>query len=188
MQNNFYKVKFFLIKFIFIFFISNSYSQEINWISFDEAFKAQKENPKNIILDVYTNWCGPCKLMEKNTFKNKVIAQFINQHYYAVKFNAEGNETISFMGRKFENECYDKSRSQSRNSTHMFARFLGVNAYPTTVFFDDKMNLITPIRGYLVPQQLEIYLELFKNDQYKSVKSQEEFDDFIKNFKSKLKV
>ena len=70
----------------------------------------------------------------------------------------------------------------------MFARFLGVNAYPTTVFFDDKMNLITPIRGYLVPQQLEIYLELFKNDQYKSVKSQKEFDDFIKNFKSKLKV
>ena len=50
------------------------------------------------------------------------------------------------------------------------------------------MNLITPIRGYLVPQQLEIYLELFKNDQYKSVKSQKEFDDFIKNFKSKLKV
>ena len=125
--------------------------------------------------------------MEKNTFKNKVIAQFINQHYYAVKFNAEGNETISFKGRKFENEGYDKSRSQSRNSTHMFARFLGVNAYPTTVFFDDKMNLITPIRGYLVPQQLEIYLELFKNDQYKSVKSQKEFDDFIKNFKSKLK-
>lgn len=188
MQNNFYKVKFFLINFIFIFFISNSYSQEINWISLDEAFKAQKENPKNIILDVYTNWCGPCKLMEKNTFKNKVIAQFINQHYYAVKFNAEGNETISFKGRKFENEGYDKSRSQSRNSTHMFARFLGVNAYPTTVFFDDKMNLITPIRGYLVPQQLEIYLELFKNNQYKSVNSQREFDDFIKNFKSKLKV
>ena len=59
---------------------------------------------------------------------------------------------------------------------------------PRLFFFDDKMNLITPIRGYLVPQQLEIYLELFKNDQYKSVKSQKEFDDFIKNFKSKLKV
>ena len=49
------------------------------------------------------------------------------------------------------------------------------------------MNLITPIKGYLVPQQLEIYLELFKNDQYKLVKSQEDFNEFIKNFKSKLK-
>jgi thioredoxin-related protein len=54
-------------------------------------------------------------------------------------------------------------------------------------FFDSKMNLITPIKGYLVPQQLEIYLELFKNDQYKLVKSQEDFNEFIKNFKSKLK-
>ena len=36
--------------------------------------------------------------------------------------------------------------------------------------------------------KLESCLELFKNDQYKSVKSQSEFDDFIKNFKSKLKV
>jgi hypothetical protein len=50
------------------------------------------------------------------------------------------------------------------------------------------MNLITPIRGYLVPKQLEIYLELFKNDHYKSVKSQEDFDKFLQSFKSKIKV
>ena len=49
------------------------------------------------------------------------------------------------------------------------------------------MNLITPVKGYLVPQQLEIYLELFKKDGYKLIKSQEDFDKFIKNFKSKLR-
>ena len=169
----------------FLSFFVNS-SQEINWISFEKAIEAQKTLPKNIIMDVYTNWCGPCKLMEKNTFQNKIIAEFINKHYYAVKFNGEGNDVINFMGRKFENIRYDKSRSQSRNSSHQFTQFLGINAYPTTLFFDEKMNLITPIRGYLIPKQLEIYLELFKKDQYKSIKSQEDFDRFIKSFKSNL--
>ncbi len=169
----------------FLSFFVNS-SQEINWISFEKAIEAQKTLPKNIIMDVYTNWCGPCKLMEKNTFQNKFIADFINKNYYAVKFNGEGNDVINFMGRKFENIRYDESKSQSRNSSHQFTQFLGINAYPTTIFFDDKMNLITPIRGYLIPKQLEIYLELFKKDQYKLIKSQEDFDRFIKSFKSSL--
>ncbi len=171
-----------------IFFLSFfiNFSQEINWLSFEKAIEAQKTLPKNIIMDVYTNWCGPCKLMEKNTFQNKFIADFINKHYYAVKFNGEGNEVINFMGRKFENIRYDKSKSQSRNSSHQLTQFLGINAYPTTLFFDEKMNLITPVRGYLIPKQLEIYLELFKKDQYKSIKSQEDFDRFIKSFKSRL--
>jgi thioredoxin-related protein len=180
-----------LVKFFIIFLalsFNYNHSQEINWISLDEAQELQKTNPKNIILDAYTNWCGPCKLMDKNTFQNKFIVQFINDHYYAVKFNAEGNEIINFKGRRFENVGYDKNKSQTRNSSHQFTQFLGVNAYPTTLFFDDKMNLITPIRGYLVPKQLEIYLELFKNDHYKSVKSQEDFDKFLQSFKSKIKV
>ena len=173
-----------LLIFLLSFFINSS--QEINWISFEKAIEAQKTLPKNIIMDVYTNWCGPCKLMEKNTFQNKFIADFINKNYYAVKFNGEGNDVINFMGRKFENIRYDESKSQSRNSSHQFTQFLGINAYPTTIFFDDKMNLITPIRGYLIPKQLEIYLELFKKDQYKLIKSQEDFDRFIKSFKSSL--
>ena len=171
-----------------IFFLSFfvNFSQEINWLGFEKAIELQKTLPKNIIMDVYTNWCGPCKLMEKNTFQNKFIADFINKNYYAVKFNGEGNDVINFMGKKFENIRYDESRSQSRNSSHQFTQFLGINAYPSTLFFDDKMNLITPIRGYLIPKQLEIYLELFKKDQYKLIKSQEDFDRFIKSFKSGL--
>ena len=174
------------LRIAFIFFFLFNYSQSINWMSLEKAIESQKNNPKNILVDVYTNWCGPCKLMDKNTFQNKEIARFINNNYYAVKFNGEGNEIVNFMGRQFKNKGYDKSKSQRRNSSHQFTQFLGVNAYPTTLFFDKKMNLITPIRGYLRPKQIEIYLELFKDDSYKNVKTQKDFDTFIKNFKSKL--
>ena len=65
-------------------------AQNIEWLTFEAALEAQKENPKKILMDVYTDWCGPCKLMDKKTFQNKDVAAYISEHYYAVRFNAEG--------------------------------------------------------------------------------------------------
>jgi len=162
-------------------------SQEINWISIEDVVEAQKTLPKNIIIDVYTNWCGPCKLMDKNTFGNKEIIDIINNNFYAVKFNAEGNDTVSFLGKVFSNPNYDSSKAQKRNSSHQLTRYLGVSAYPSILFFDSSMNYITPVSGYMNPKQIEIYLSLFKDDTYKKIKSQKDFDAFVKNFKSKIK-
>ena len=156
-------------------------------MSLDEVREAQKTNPKNVLIDVYTNWCGPCKLMDRNTFSNTDIIRIINENYYAVKFNAEGNDTVTFMDKVFTNPNFDSTKTQRRNSSHQFTQFLGVNAYPSTLFFDSEMNYLTPVRGYLNPKQIEIYLLLFKDDTYKDVKSQSDFDNFIKNFKSQVR-
>lgn len=175
---------------IFLFFILiqfQLYSQEINWMSLDEVREAQKTNPKNVLIDVYTNWCGPCKLMDKNTFSNTDIIRIINENYYAVKFNAEGNDTVTFMDKVFTNPNFDSTKTQKRNSSHQLTQFLGINAYPSTLFFDSEMNYLTPVKGYLNPKQIEIYLLLFKDDTYKNVKSQSDFDNFVKNFKSQVK-
>jgi thioredoxin-related protein len=125
--------------------------------------------------------------MDKNTFGNPDIIRIINENYYAVKFNAEGNEKVKFMNKVFTNPNFDSTKTQRRNSSHQFTRFLGINAYPSTLFFDSDMNYLTPVRGYLNPKQIEIYLLLFKDDSYKDVKSQSDFDNFIKNFKSQVR-
>ena len=171
----------FLLAFVF------NYSQAINWISFEKAIEYQKSNPKNIIMDVYTNWCGPCKLMDKNTFQNKAIAQYINEHYYAVKFNAEGDEMINFNGQEFSNPNYNPALANRRNSAHELSRFFKIQAYPTIVFLDEKANLIFPLTGYKTPSQIELYLKMFKKDDHKILDTQEKFNEYFRAFKSEFK-
>lgn len=162
--------------------------EKIKWVTLNEALELQKETPKKIIMDVYTNWCGPCKLLDKNTFQNPDVTAFINENYYAVKFNGEGNETINYLGATYKNPNYNEKLKNKRNSAHGFANFMGVNAYPTIVFIGENGNLIMPLRGYQTPNQLELYLKLFKGDDYKDITTKEKFDEYNKAFKPEFKV
>ncbi len=168
--------------------IVQTQAQEINWMSMDEALALQQKEPKKIIMDAYTVWCGPCKMMEKNTFHNKDVIAYINKHFYAVKFNAEGRETIHYKGKTFTNPKYNPQRRNTRNYQHDFAKYLRVRAYPTILFFDKKADLITPVVGYLKPQQLELYLKFIAKNKYKKIKSAEDWQKYQQNFKPTFQV
>ena len=64
---------------------------------------------------------------------------------------------------------------------------VGVSAYPTVLFLDEDSNFITGIPGYQTPSQLEVFLKLFGNNDYKTVKTQEEFQKYQSNFKHTFK-
>jgi thioredoxin-related protein len=138
-------------------------------------------------MDVYTNWCGPCKMLDKKTFHNSDVVKYVNENYYAVKFNAEGNENINYKDQYFSNPGYDPSRENSRNSQHQLAQALEVTAYPTIMFFDENANILIPLTGYKTPQQLELYLKLFFDDGHQNISTQEEWTDYQKQFKSAFK-
>ncbi|MFB9051490.1 thioredoxin family protein [Formosa undariae] len=157
-------------------------AQEINWLSFNEALELQKTAPKKIMMDAYTNWCGPCKMLDKNTFQNADVAEYVNANYYAVKFDAEGQESITYQGTTYGNPNYDEAKKNKRNGVHEFTRALGVDAYPTIVFLDEEAQVIAPVRGYQQPQQLEVYLKLFYSDKYKELQSQESANAYFESF------
>ncbi|WP_299207692.1 thioredoxin fold domain-containing protein [uncultured Dokdonia sp.] len=162
-------------------FVSSLSAQQINWMTFDDALAAQEKNPKKIIVDAYTTWCGPCKLLDKNTFGNKKVADFINEHYYAVKFNAEGTEEVNYLENVYTNPRHDPNR-RGRNSQHEFAQAMRLRAYPSIVFFDEKGNYIQPVVGYKTPRQLEIYLKMIANDDYKDLTTQEKWEAYQNTF------
>ena len=171
---------------IFLLTIGVSQAQEIKWMSMNEALAAQKKQPKKIFMDAYTTWCGPCKLLDKNTFTNKDVINYINKHYYAVKFNAEGTEEITYKDFKYTNPNFDPER-KGRNSQHFFANALKINGYPSLVFFDEQSNVIAPIMGYRTAKQLEIYLKMIATDDYKKLTSAEAWQAYEKSFKGTFK-
>lgn len=162
-------------------------AQQIKWMTMNEALAAQKKTPKKIFVDVYTNWCGPCKMLEKNTFSNKDLAAYINKNFYAVKFNGEGNEEVTYQNISYTNPDYDPNKGNSRNAVHQFTLALGINAYPTMVIFNEKGDMLFPIRGYFSAKQLEPMVKLMGEDTYLKIKTQQEYDDYLKNFKGTFK-
>ncbi len=130
-----------------------SSAQEIKWMTMDEALEAQKKEAKPIFMDVYTDWCGPCKMLDKNTFNDPAVVEFISKNYYAVKFNAEGKEIINHKGIKYTNPGYDEAK-KGRNSMHDFTKFLKVRGYPTMLIFDESGAVSRDLVGYRTAEQL----------------------------------
>ncbi|MGV3642389.1 MAG: thioredoxin family protein [Adhaeribacter sp.] len=133
----------------------------VNWVSFEQAEALQKKEPRKILVDVYTDWCGWCHQMDKRTYTDPAVVHLINTKYYAVKLDAEGGDPITVKGRTY------KFNQAKRTHEAALALLNGRTSYPTTVFLDETMSIITPVPGYLDPGKMMPLLGYFGDNHYK---------------------
>jgi uncharacterized protein YyaL (SSP411 family) len=159
--------------------LSFSQVSDVKWYTIQEAEKLYNNEPRPIFIDTYTDWCGWCKKMDTETFSNPVISDILNKKFYPVKFNAEGKESVDFLGKTFINDG-------KTGNTHQLAITLlnGQLAYPTVVFLTPKDNqlFVSPVPGYREPREMEVLLSFFADNAYET----KTWNEFQKEFQGKL--
>jgi len=157
----------------------------IQWLSIEEAQARTKKTPKPLFVDVYTQWCGPCKMLDRNTFSDAKLAEYVNKNFYPVKFDAESGAPVTWNGNKLENPDFNPAMTGGRNGTHQLtyaiANANGRIAYPTIVYIDSDLNVLAPVQGYMTPQQMEPILTFFGEGHYKN----QDYQAFMATFKAK---
>ncbi len=174
----------------------NAQNTAIKWHTFEEAVRLNKTEPKLIFIDLYTDWCGWCKVMDRTTFADTVIANYMNKNFYAVKFNAEGKDPVKFYGPMQRYDSLKKERvtvmdtvvfkhepTAGRNGTHTLAMALtdGQLSYPTFVILDNNFQRLDIIKGYQQAPAFETQITFYGSGS----NSTTPFQDYMNNYKPK---
>ncbi len=92
--------------------------------SWKEILAEAARQDKIVFVDAFTTWCGPCKMMDRNTFTNKEVGEFFNANFINAKIDMEKGEGPAL------------------------AQEYSVRAYPTFLFVDSEGTLVHRTLGY----------------------------------------
>ncbi len=159
--------KFFFSLIFIAFGLSLTAQPAVKWHTLEEAAKLNAKSPRKIFLDLYTDWCGWCKTLDKNTFSNPEVANYLNTHFYPVKMNAEGKDPIEFKGETY------KFNAQYRTHDLAIAFMQGKMSYPTTAYMDENLQMITTVPGYQSPEDMLPILVFFAENYYQRINWEE---------------
>ena len=101
------------------------------WVeSFSAALDLAKKRNQLIIVDLYTDWCVWCAVMDRTTFGDPSVLEQVGSRYVWLRLNAE-------------------KQADGREAQRRFR----VSSYPTTLLVDPKEQLFEKADGYLPPEE-----------------------------------
>ena len=168
--------KMLLILGVLVLGLNSSGQDKIKWHSIEEAIQLASHEPRIIVIDVYTDWCGWCKRMDATTFSNPEVVETMNKHFYPVKLDAEGKDDIVIGDRTF------KFVDNGRRGYHEVAAIVtkGRLSYPTISYVDAQGKVLEAAPGYKTADQFHVYLAYYSGGAYKN----QSFDEFSANYAS----
>ncbi|HVM87152.1 MAG TPA: thioredoxin family protein [Puia sp.] len=158
---------------VFFFISSAPKTEHAKWLSLAEAETFLQKEKRPILIDLYTDWCGWCKVMDKKTYTNKGVEEYLQNKFYAVKVNAETRDKINW-----HQQTYNYNPSYKVNEFAVYMTH-GRLAFPTTIIIPADGSEPQAIPGYLETKDMELILKYFADGSYGKVP----FDEYQKRFK-----
>lgn len=153
----------FKTSFILLSLVSILFARDIDINSLTST--ADKSN-KTLFIFLHMTGCGYCDSMKEFTLDDDDIIEFLDKKFLFEHINVSEKDNISYKNFK--------------GSGKEFANFIGYDFYPSSLFFDEKSNLIFALPGYQDEKRFSNILKYVDSASYKT----EKFHSFEKRFKS----
>ncbi|MCC7029441.1 MAG: DUF255 domain-containing protein [Chitinophagaceae bacterium] len=150
---------------------------KINWLTVEEVQEKMKTEPRKVYVDIYTDWCQWCKVMDKKTFTNKDVIEYLNTHYYCIHLNAETRKVLTFKDKQYGTSSDGKTNALAVEWTQ------GQLGYPTSIFFDEGFVNPMPVPGFFEVGTMEMIAKYIAENKHKSVN----FEKYKAAFKASWK-
>lgn len=132
---------------------------QLRWRSFNDGMAEAKKSGRKVMIDVYTSWCGWCKKMDKDTYSDATVADYLNRKYVAIKLDAESSNKLQYQGKPY--------------TERELAEAFGVSGYPSIIFLNETGEPITVYPGYADAGKFKTVLSYIGEDHYKTTKFEE---------------
>jgi len=150
---------FFFLPLVVIVAQTNEEFPSLRWHQWNEGATAAKTSGKYMLVDVYTDWCGWCKKMDRAVYGHPRVQQLLAESFIPIKLNAESEHVIT--------------NGTNQYTEQEWAKMLGVNAYPTIMVYDKRFQLISRFSGYREPEKFIRYLKYISGKYYTQYTFQE---------------
>lgn len=125
-------------------------AKELKWYHWNEGYEKALKEDKIVLVDAYTDWCGWCKRMDKDTYSDSAVIAKINKYFIPIKFNPEIPDSSYRIG----DQTYTNGQLYS-----MLTRGESTG-FPTTYYIYPKKMGIFIDPGYHAPKDFLNILDM----------------------------